>query len=352
MARLLLHEWCASGGLSPGAGSPAADDSALAAEGLEMLSALVLDAAAAGIETVVLLDARLERLGVLRARGAAVGTIAVSPGDELARLAQEAARADRTIVVAPETDGLLAERVALVRRAGGRAVACAAGFIDLAADKQAAINALAGRGIPVPAGRVLGPGEPLPEGFRLPAVAKARSSCGGEGLAVLGRPDDLPRAAFDRRVESFADGTPVGVSCLCGPGVVLPLPPLRQRFATDGERRFLGGDFSLTRRASQRATGLARRAVEALAIRGGEPGGWVGVDMILGRREDGGDDRVLEVNPRLTTSFVGLRRWTDRNLLMALLAVADGDRPPDGWMPRPPDDVRGAFGIGAEGVVT
>lgn len=74
--------------------------------------------------------------------------------------------------------------------------------------------------------------------------------------------------------------------------------------------------------------------------------------MILGRREDGGDDRVLEVNPRLTTSFVGLRRWTDRNLLMALLAVADGDRPPDGWMPRPPDDVRGAFGIGAEGVVT
>lgn len=315
-----------------------------------MLSALVLDAAGAGVEPVVLLDERLARGGSVLPRTSAAETILVPPGGERDCLAREAARADRTIVVAPETDGLLAERVALVRRHGGRVVAGDDRFIALAADKQATIQVLADRGIPVPAGGVLGPGLPLPDGFRMPAVAKARSSCGGEGLAIVARADDLPAAPFERRVEAFVSGTPVGVSCLCGPGLVLPLPPVRQRFATDGTRRFLGGDFSLAGPAAERAVVLARLAVTALAVRGGEPRGWVGVDMILGGREDGLDDRVLEVNPRLTTSFVGLRRWSSGNLLSALLTVADGERPADGWMPRPPDDDRGAFDIGRAGM--
>lgn len=349
MTRLLLHEWCASGGAAALAPPSPEGRAALAAEGLAMLAALVRDAAAAGLDPVVLLDERLPRSAVVPAAAAAVTTIPVPAGGELDALAREAARAHRTIVVAPETDDVLAERVALVRACGGRPVACDERFIALAADKQATVAVLAGRGVPVPAGSVLRPGLPLPTGFRLPAVAKARASCGGEGLTIVERPDDLVPVPLERRIEAHVAGTAVGVSCLCGPSLLLTLPPVRQRFAPDSGGRFVGGDFSLATEVVERATRLAERAVTALSHAGGEPRGWVGVDMILGTREDGSGDRVLEVNPRLTTSFVGLRRWADPSLLRAMLDVADGVRPGAGWMPRPPRDQRGAFDVGAAG---
>ena len=49
--------------------------------------------------------------------------------------------------------------------------------------------------------------------------------------------------------------------------------------------------------------------------------------MILGDREDGCGDRVLEVNPRLTTSFVGLRHLFRLSLMRAILDVASGQFP-------------------------
>jgi predicted ATP-grasp superfamily ATP-dependent carboligase len=55
--------------------------------------------------------------------------------------------------------------------------------------------------------------------------------------------------------------------------------------------------------------------------------GYVGVDLVLGQAEDGSGDRVIEVNPRLTTSYVGLRALARANLAAAMLAVAAGERP-------------------------
>ena len=50
--------------------------------------------------------------------------------------------------------------------------------------------------------------------------------------------------------------------------------------------------------------------------------GWMGVDMILGPREDGRLDRVLEINPRLMTSFLGHAAASGTSLL--------------GWLTGPP----------------
>jgi predicted ATP-grasp superfamily ATP-dependent carboligase len=44
--------------------------------------------------------------------------------------------------------------------------------------------------------------------------------------------------------------------------------------------------------------------------------------MILGDRDDGLDDRVLEVNPRLTTSFVGLGAAGAVGLVRVIVDVA------------------------------
>lgn len=46
--------------------------------------------------------------------------------------------------------------------------------------------------------------------------------------------------------------------------------------------------------------------------------------MILGRRPDGLEDRVLEVNPRVTTSFVGLAAAAPVSLVRAIVDAASG----------------------------
>ena len=77
-----------------------------------------------------------------------------------------------------------------------------------------------------------------------------------------------------------------------------------------------------------RALALAGRAVEAV------PGlaGWVGVDLVLGEAADGREDTALEINPRLTTSYIGLRALAEANLAGALLAVFQGRDPePLAW---------------------
>ncbi len=49
--------------------------------------------------------------------------------------------------------------------------------------------------------------------------------------------------------------------------------------------------------------------------------------MVLGDGTDGQEDAVIEVNPRLTTSYVGLRALANENLSEAMLAVASGKPP-------------------------
>ena len=339
--RLLLHEWCCSGGLGGPGRAAASPAEGLFREGRAMLAALLRDGArSAGLEIAVLLDERLLReTGLAPEIPAGVTTIPVAPGAEIDALVAAAKHADRTLLVAPESDGLLAERVAAVRATGGDVIAPDARFLAAAADKQVTAGLLAARGLPLPAGTTLAPGDAVPAGFPLPAVAKARGGCGGEGFVVIHAREDLPAAAFERRLEAFVPGTPVGVACLCGPAGVECLPAARQRCSRQGA--YLGGDFALSASEAPRAEALAARAIQALAAATGPARGWVGVDMILGESDDGRLDRVLEINPRLTSSFVGHARRSPSSLLGAVVAVADGAMPTPGtrdWLPGTPFD--------------
>jgi hypothetical protein len=65
---------------------------------------------------------------------------------------------------------------------------------------------------------------------------------------------------------------------------------------------------------------VARRAAEALAAAAGGLRGYLGIDLVLA---DGGP-RVIEINPRLTTSYLGLRRVAGANLAGFILDAALG----------------------------
>ena len=122
------------------------------------------------------------------------------------------------------------------------------------------------------------------------------------------------------RLERFHPGTPASVALLCGPSCCLPLAPCGQILSSDGQFRYLGGIVPLSPPLGPRAVALAERAVATLP----GPIGYIGIDLILGAAPDGSQDVVVEVNPRLTTSYIGLRRATDANLAALMLAIAAG----------------------------
>jgi predicted ATP-grasp superfamily ATP-dependent carboligase len=120
------------------------------------------------------------------------------------------------------------------------------------------------------------------------------------------------------------------------------LPSCRQHLGQDGEFRYLGGetpldglidglfDGMIDGPLDRRAKALAEKAVRAI----GPAQGYVGVDLVLGAAADGSSDAVIEVNPRLTTSYVGTRQLARENLAAAMLAVARGESPPLSFLRR------------------
>jgi tyramine---L-glutamate ligase len=317
--RLLIHEYCCAGGSGL---------DSLAPEGRAMLQALVADAVTGrDLEVAVLV---LENLSL--SLPTAVRMLPVAANRDLETLVAASAAADAVLIVAPETDGILATRVAAARATGARVLAPSRAFIEIASDKQATMQALAAAGVPVPAGRALAAGERWPEACIRPAIRKARDGTGGDGFVVVDRGDAAPPPAQQpTRIEAFVVGMSVGVSCLCGPRGVHPLPPLRQVFTTTGTQiTYAGGDPLSDRLMTARAEALARLAVHAVERATGDSesaAGWVGVDMILGERSDGRGDRVLEINPRVTTSFVGHASGLSGGLVRAMLDVAAGQEP-------------------------
>ncbi len=309
--RVLLYEWCCSGGLAGG-------DASIAREGRMMLEALAADAAKVSwLDVSVLVDSAMTLMLPDSAHA-----IAVKPGEEIEQLLVAARDADWTLIVAPESEGILLDRVRRVRAASGRVLAVHDEAIATASDKQATIEALAARGVPVPAGRPLAADEPIPAGFHLPAVRKGRTGCGCEELSLVTSRTIAP-APMRTRLEAFVAGIPVGVSVLCGPRAAVPLPAMQQRFSSGATPRYLGSDLLTDRELTARATTLALAAAKAI----GAEAGWLGIDVILGTRADGRDDRVLEINPRLTTSIVGLAPLFASSLVAAMIESAVGGTP-------------------------
>ena len=98
---------------------------------------------------------------------------------------------------------------------------------------------------------------------------------------------------------------------------MIALMPTWQDISDDGRFHYLGGSAPMPPTLAERAIDIARRAIDAVdGLRG-----YVGVDLILS--DDG--DKVIEINPRLTTSYIGLKALSADNLMERLLQVVRGE---------------------------
>jgi predicted ATP-grasp superfamily ATP-dependent carboligase len=247
--------------------------------------------------------------------------------EEQERFVDEARRADYTLVIAPEFDGLLWERCRRVEECGRRLLGPSSDAVRLTGDKLRLADHLRRHGVPTPPTFPWRPGRDDSPPASFPLVCKPRYGAGSQATFLVRDRDELgaaARATADEawRGEMIAQpyhaGSAASVSFLVGREVTLALPTTAQRLSDDGRFRYLGGEVPLPATLNHRAQQLARHALDAVA----GLFGYVGVDVVLA--DSVGDDVVIEINPRLTTSYVGLRRLARGNLAEALLAVTTG----------------------------
>ncbi len=312
--RVFISEYITGGGLLSAGDVP---HGSLLREGLAMLTGLARDMAAIDdVEVAVTWDHRLPPADLPRVRVVEVE----HPHAERQAFRHLAAQSDWTVVIAPEFDGILLDRCRSVEDAGGRLLGPRPHLVELASDKHATAEHLRAAGLPVPSGVAREQGEPLPRDFTFPAVLKPRNGAGSQGVRFVRSADDVADAPWRARLEKFCPGQAASLAVLGGPAGIVVLEPCRQHLSDGGHFAYQGGSLPLPHAEAQRARRLAERVVATLPAFVG----YLGIDMVLGAAHDGSDDCIIEINPRITTSYVGLRAAVEQNLAAVMLDLAEG----------------------------
>lgn len=217
--------------------------------------------------------------------------------------------ADAVWLVAPESEGILERLSEMVIAAGAVLIGSSPPAVAMATRKSTTSEVLARAGVNVvptwqPSSGLSGHGGPW--------VAKPDDGAGCEDTCLFGNTDDLNvwlgqhGRMQSHVVQPFLTGEPASISMLCRDGKAWVLSCNRQNVALHEDRFSYHGSV---------LNGMASHW-DALALLAGQvasavPGlaGYVGVDVMISGREI----TVLEINPRLTTSFVGLRQATGLN---------------------------------------
>ncbi len=227
--------------------------------------------------------------------------------------------------IMPETGGLLHRVGELVESAGRVLLSSHPEAVAIAGSKRHTAQRLDVAGIDVVA--TFDSPDDMPEtGARW--IIKPDDGVGCEGLRIFASPAGLRHyfAGCDRTsrpvVQPFIEGEPLSLSLLCRHGEASVLCVNAQQFLENDGRLHLCAIRVNIDLASEeeRFTRLATAIARAL------PGlwGYVGVDVIHTR-----DDRLLvvEINPRLTTSYVALRTAVRQNVAALVLSLLDPGTP-------------------------
>lgn len=235
-----------------------------------------------------------------------------SSDEEAVRFVEALAWADAALIIAPETDGILARRCRAVKEANVTSLNATPEAIELCADKLQMYDHLAEHGIPTPNTRTLFEACSLDDGLHQLFVLKQRCGAGSQSMRLLSRSefqrvlrneasaDQDPRAWI---VQPYLAGRALSVAGLFDASGALRflLPIAEQHLSDDGTFRYLGGRVP--------AEDVDTDAVRTLIHRAGSVisglKGYIGFDVLLPDRAE--MPVLIEINPRLTTSYVGYR---------------------------------------------
>jgi predicted ATP-grasp superfamily ATP-dependent carboligase len=316
---IFIYEYITGGGW-PSAEAP----KELMMEALAMLWALLVDFGKWGkVHTTIMLDQRFENTiaGLNRNTLPADEIIMVEPGQHEAIFSTQVRRSEAALILAPETDGVLARLAGIVEAAEILLLGSSAAAVAVTGDKAACYQAFKKAGLPTPQTRVTdftaAPRLAAELGF--PLVTKPLDGVGCEGVCLAREPSGLALALNLTRkatrhdqilLQTFVSGIHASVSLLVTQERALSISLNGQDVRSGSPFNYCGGVIPLDHPRAELAYELSRQAVLLV------PGlrGYVGVDLVLSPN----GAWLIEINPRITTSYVGLRRVLSINLAKAI----------------------------------
>ncbi len=307
---VLVHEYISGGGW-PEPELP----KGLAGEGLAMLRAVLADFRAwGGAKVTTTRDRRLAEVSL-----AADRVVDLAPENHSTVLEQLAGQCTAALIIAPETDGILARLSALMESRGVRLLGSSPHGVAVAADKWECHQRFIQAGLPTPdTWRVNRDGaRKTAEKIGFPLVIKPVDGVGCEGVSLI--PDAFSlHLALEKTslygnyllLQRYIDGDHASASLLVAGNDILCLSLNRQSIEIGTPFSYQGGVVPFTRVKHKEAIGLAKCAAALV------PGlkGYIGVDILI---TDKGC-YLIEINPRLTTSYIGLRQVVNINLVKAI----------------------------------
>jgi predicted ATP-grasp superfamily ATP-dependent carboligase len=297
-------------------------------EGFSMLRTLIADFKAAGHGVTTMLDSRIARL---KPPVNADCIVQVSSSqDILANLQNIAEQADYAYVIAPETNGVLQALLEFMEQTGVASLNGLSSGIKKVSDKAAFHESIGKLGLPIPKTKMFNVTEHLDtvnkailDNLPFPVVFKPSDGVSCSGLSVVKNKDQVANAVNKIKRESSTEhflvqelivGTAASVSILSTGDNAVPVSLNRQDIAIEPPEvcsTYSGGVVPLDHPLHAKAIAVAEKLVKSFS----DLRGYVGVDFVL--TED--EAVVVEVNPRLTTSYVGLRRVVNFNAAQAIL---------------------------------
>jgi len=247
-----------------------------------------------------------------------------TPEEELVSFSKLTKEADWTLIIAPETQGVLLSRRDLVDRSGGRFVGCGREAIEICGDKWKTFHQLENTEIPHLPTELFFSKSNLAE-LRFPLVCKPRDGAGCCNTFLIREENELCQIVKDRSIDventilqPFVQGVSFSVAALfCQSEPVELFPQVIHRMNYEPRISSLAMEIDpqfQVPAAVGRTVAKVGQAIFGL-------NGYVGFDLI---RPDGkGTEPILvEINPRMTTSYLKYRERTSQNLALRLLDEA------------------------------
>lgn len=330
--KVLVYEYASGGGYT-GQAIP----SSILAEGYAMLRCAATDLMAAGHQVTILLDERISRFNPPLEADC---TVPISSGEEPQKTFLEYAKTnDAILVIAPETGQIFQKLVRSAEQTGKVVLNCTSEAIASVSGKAQLTEYLQKNGYATPKTLILKSSVEVDElktaitsQLILPLVFKPLDGTSCNAISLVKTQEEIAAAVQKIRnqsanpqfiVQEYVNGLAASVSLISNDRKAVALSLNKQQItlaSAEDESCYAGGCVPLEHPLKARALSVAEHLVEAF------PGlrGYIGVDVILA------DDAVyvVDVNPRLTTSYVGLHFACDFNVAQALVeAVTQGKLP-------------------------
>lgn len=322
--RILVYEYFAGGGLDN-------DPSSLSilCEGLEMLRNLISDFKFVGHSVITILDSKIINIDFSQTNADQI--IEISRFEELYDIINEfSSNIDAAYIIAPETNGILQKILKIIKNSGIITLNCNITGIDKVCNKIKLYNYLKKIRIKTPKSIDFTTFDKLSDiktvirkNFNYPIIIKPSKGISCEGVSIVHNGKKLKKAianikkrAYSNEViaQELINGINVSICLLSSDNKARAISLNKQNLTIaepDNISEYKGGIVPFESPLKKKAFALAEKTINSIE----DLKGFIGIDLILTNN----DVVVIEINPRLTTSYIGLRKVTNINLAKTLI---------------------------------